>query len=98
MLGTLASCLRFCRPFLASAEKQQGALQHLDPLFYSKQPHRAAGGARQRSLAGSMMAVPPDGVFPFLSPDRLETEAPHFVAECFFMTQVWGLHLGADGG
>jgi hypothetical protein len=27
MLGSLAVCLRFCRPFLASPQKQQGALQ-----------------------------------------------------------------------
>lgn len=87
MVGCLAVCLRFCRPFLDKPEKKQGALQHLDPTFYLKQHHRLAGGSRERSLAGTMMPAAPAGEYPFLSSDRPDSEAPHFVAEVFFATQ-----------
>lgn len=88
MLGTLEAGLRFCSPFLVGADKQAGALQHLEPAFYTSQAHRLAGGARERSLAGSLPAEAVPGLYPFVSPDRPEGEAPHFVAEAFFLTQA----------
>lgn len=71
------------------------ASQHLDPAYYLQQAHRVAGGSRERSLAGTMMPAPPAGAYPFVSPDRPDSEAPHFVAEVFFMTQVGGLPVWA---
>lgn len=68
--------------------------QHLDPVFYAKQRHRVAGGGRERSLAGSILPeAAGDGGHPWVSPDRPDSEAPHFVAEVFFATQV-GLACG----
>lgn len=66
----------------------RGYLQHLDPAFYHRQRHRLAGGARERSLAGPLLAAAPTDAFPFVSPDRPDGEAPHFVAEVFFATQA----------
>lgn len=87
MVGALEVGLRFCRPFLDKPDKKQGALQHLDPSFYLKQHHRLAGGSRERSLAGVMPPEPSATDYPFVSPDRPDSEAPHFVAEMFFLTQ-----------
>ncbi len=46
-----------------------------------------AGVARERSLVGSLMPAPPAPLFPYVSPDCPEAQAPHFVAEMFFLTQ-----------
>lgn len=88
MMGALEVGLRFCLPFLGAPDKKQGALQHLDPAFYCSQYHRLAGGGWERSLAGGMPPEPPAGAYPYVSPDRPDGEAPHFVAEMFFLTQV----------
>lgn len=37
MVGATAVALRFCRPFLSAADKQAGALAHLDPSYYRSQ-------------------------------------------------------------
>jgi hypothetical protein len=71
-------------------------LQHLGPAYYQHQAHRLAGGGRERSLAGTMLpaAAPASAAsYPFVSPDRPDSEAPHFVAEVFYMTQRW-VHVG----
>eukprot|EP00887_Chlorella_sp_A99_P001442 scaffold8.g1442.t1 len=92
MVGVTAVLLRFCRPFLASPDKQRGALQHLHPSYYARHRHRLAattGGAGERALATGAPPPPPPGggpePFPYLSPDG--ADAPHFVADCFFLTQ-----------
>lgn len=38
--------------------------------------------------AGVMAPEPSATDYPFVSPDRPDSEAPHFVAEMFFLTQV----------
>jgi hypothetical protein len=93
----LAVCLRFCRPFLATPAKKEGALQHLDPGYYSSQRHRLLGTWAERTLGGAMPPPLGEGAVlphPFLSPDRGEgEEGPHFVAEIFFLTQRL-IHVG----
>lgn len=74
----------------------RACLQHLDPAYYQRQAHRLASGGRERSLAGTMLptAGPASAAsYPFVSPDRPDSEASHFVAEMFFMTQRW-VHIG----
>ncbi len=65
----------------------------MHPLPPSALLRRVAGVARERSLAGSMMPAPPAPVFPYVSPERPEAQAPHFVAEMFFLTQRL-IHVG----
>lgn len=90
LVAATAVGLRFCRPFMASKEKKEGASVHLDSAFYTKQAHRVVGVAAERTLAGSV-AEKADGAavapYPAVSPDRPAEEAPHFVAEMFFATQ-----------
>ena len=100
MVGCLAVLLRFCRPFTSKADKQQSALQHLSPSsYYTRHRHRLAStgssGGGERTLVGAAPQGEEAGgalrPFPYLTPDGVE--GPHFVADCFFLTQV-----GARGG
>jgi hypothetical protein len=98
LVGALAVALRSCRPFMASADKMQAALAHLDPSFYSTQAHRVVGAREERALGGSFAGGAPgeggegpgEAPYPAVSPDRGEgaaPPAPHFIAEMFFATQ-----------
>eukprot|EP00803_Ostreobium_quekettii_P001409 evm.model.scf_992.6 EVM.evm.TU.scf_992.6 scf_992:30174-39528(+) len=83
MLGALSVALRFCRPFMKGEEK---FMQRLDPMYYLTNPFRVGGANFERSLAGRRQAVGSREKTKFLAP-RNPTEAPHFVTECFFITQ-----------
>ncbi|GMH45929.1 hypothetical protein BSKO_13893 [Bryopsis sp. KO-2023] len=83
-LGALSVALRFCRPFLKGEEK---FLQRLDARFYENEKHRFGGKIRDRALAGQNNASTSQKGEKWFSPDRDVSEAPHFVAECFFLAQ-----------
>ena len=102
LIAATAVSLRFCRPFMATKEKKEGALVHLSSEFYVEQAYRVVGVAEERTLAGNVpykedkVVVP----YPALSPDQSENPResscgsgrgsgapPHFVAEMFFATQ-----------
>lgn len=101
LVGATAVALRFCRPFMATTEKKQGALVHLNPRFYRDSAFRVKGVNAERTLAGTL----PDrrssigggtpSPFPAVSPDGgslslldfTSPPSPHFVAEMFFATQ-----------
>ncbi|KAK9823993.1 hypothetical protein WJX72_006841 [[Myrmecia] bisecta] len=90
MVGATATCLRFCKPFLGGQAKH---LVHLDPKYYATQAHRVGSAYRDTTLAGRDAPPAEFSGRPFLSPDRDPGEAPHFVAECFFLTQRM-IHTG----
>lgn len=55
---------------------------------HGKQPQGQALAFLLRPPAGVMPPEPSAADYPFVSPDRPDSEAPHFVAEMFFLTQV----------
>jgi hypothetical protein len=87
--GAAAVALRLCRPFLASAEKKEGALRHLDPTFYVSHRHRLAAFETERALGGGNVSSPPSSpaLFLYVSPEAGAAAAPHFIAESFFAAQ-----------
>jgi ubiquitin-protein ligase len=101
LIGATAVALRFCRPFMSTAEKKQGALVHLDPTFYTESAFRVKGVKAERTLAGILPDKSSGNIsgggsalsfFQAVSPDvscssSSAAAAPHFVAEMFFATQ-----------
>jgi len=84
LVGATAVALKFCRPFMATTEKKQGALVHLDPQFYRDSAFRVKGVKAERTLTGTLPDRSSSSSSPFSSS---ESPSPHFVAEMFFATQ-----------
>ncbi|KAH7618798.1 putative ubiquitin-conjugating enzyme E2 R521 [Nannochloris sp. 'desiccata'] len=78
LVGATAVALRLCRPFMATAEKRQGALVHLNPRFYTDSAFRVKGVRAERTLAGTLPDISSGSrvggggtlfLFPAVSPD-----------------------------
>ena len=99
-LGVVSLALRFCRPFLDPSDK---TLAHLDPAYYTTAaPYRLPGVDREARLDGNRpaavddedgTALPSSTPRPYLSPSPGAPNAPHFIADCFFLTQRL-VHVG----